>query len=181
MESTAILRHEHRVIEVVLEGLERMVEAVESGESLDSEKAEKALEILQNFADKCHHGKEEQRLFELLEARGISREAGPIGVMLAEHEQGRSHIRGMLEALPNATAGEEAAKNAFVENARAYVDLLRRHIQKEDNILFPMGEQVLTEKDDRQLTEAFETFEREEMGEGVHEKYHQWAHELVEE
>jgi hemerythrin-like domain-containing protein len=57
---------------------------------------------------------------------------------------------------------------------------LRQHIDKENNVLYPMGNRVLTEDDQRQLSEAFERVEAEEMGPGVHEKYHQLAHELAE-
>ena len=68
----------------------------------------------------------------------------------------------------------------FAEHARSYARLLRQHIGKEDKILYPMAEQVLTAEDDQHLVQAFEAIEREEMGEGVHERYHRWAHELVE-
>jgi len=60
------------------------------------------------------------------------------------------------------------------------VALLRAHIDKEDNVLFPMADQLLTAADQKELTEAFEKVEAEEIGEGVHDKYHQLAHELAE-
>ena len=178
MQATDDLKHEHRVIELVLTGLERIAERARTGQVLEQSAAERALDILRNFADKCHHGKEERHLFPLLEERGVPRD-GPIGVMLHEHEQGRAHIRAMVEA------SADAARNAgslrlFAKHAAEYTALLRQHIQKEDNVLFRMAEQVLTEDDDRRLVEGFEAIEREEIGEGVHEKYHQWAHELAE-
>jgi len=177
MQATDDLKHEHRVIELVLTGLERIAERARTAHTFEQSAAERALEILRNFADKCHHGKEERHLFPLLEERGVPRD-GPIGVMLQEHEQGRGHIRAMVQA------AADAARNAgslalFAEHAAEYIELLRQHIQKEDNVLFQMAEQVLTQADDRRLVEAFEAIEREEIGEGVHEKYHQWAHELA--
>ena len=60
-----------------------------------------------------------------------------------------------------------------------YVALLRAHTSKENSILFPMADQLFTEDDQRYLIKAFEQIEREEMGTGVHEKYHRWAHELA--
>ncbi len=82
-------------------------------------------------------------------------------------------------------ASTDAARNAeslrlFAKHAAEYIELLRQHIQKEDNVLFRMAEQLLTQEDDKRLTEGFEAIEREEIGEGVHEKYHRWAHELAE-
>ena len=62
----------------------------------------------------------------------------------------------------------------------AYAKLLRRHIQKEDNVLYPMADRVLTGQDQQALAEAFEKVEAQEIGQGVHEKYHRLAHELAE-
>jgi hemerythrin-like domain-containing protein len=178
MQSTETLKYEHRVIEMVLEGLEKLAVEVEAGQALDKEKATKALEIIRNFADRCHHTKEEQHLFVLMAQRGVPTEGGPLGVMLAEHEQGRTAVAGMARNLDKAAAGDREAGQRFAENARKYINLLRQHIWKEDNVLYPMAEQVLNAEDDRMLDEAFEGVERNEMGEGTHEKYHQWAREI---
>jgi len=178
MQSTDILKHEHRIIELVLNALEGMAQEAEAGRLPDRERAEKALELLRNFADKCHHGKEERELFKVLEARGMSHEAGPLAVMRQEHEAGREHIREMAAALA-VMGSDPQALARFAEHARGYVELLRHHIWKEDHVLFPMAEQALSSADDQALVEVFEAVEKEEIGEGVHEKYHEWAHELV--
>lgn len=179
MKATEELTHEHRVIELVLGALERMAREVEMGQPLVRDRAEKALEVLRNFADKCHHTKEEQHLFRALEARGMSRETGPLGVMLHEHELGRSHLRGMQRALVGAAEADPEAGPAFARHARAYTDLLRQHIQKEDQVLYPMAERMLSGEDDAELAAAFAQVEREVMGEGAHERYHRLAHELA--
>src|SRR5262245_63752201 len=89
MRATDILMDEHRVIEQVLNCLEKLADHCETGEKLDGASALEALEFFRNFADRCHHGKEEGHLFPLLEARGLSRNRGPTGAMLNEHEEGR--------------------------------------------------------------------------------------------
>lgn len=178
MKAIEDLKHEHRVIELVLTGLEGLARRAEAERRADRERADRALEILRNFADRCHHGKEERHLFRLMEERGVPREGGPIGVMLTEHEQGRGHIRALTESVAKAAAGAEEALGTFIAHADRYVALLRQHIQKEDNVLYPMAERLFSQADDEQLVEAFEAIERDEIGEGVHEKYHQWAHEL---
>jgi len=172
--------HEHRVIEVVLTGLERMAQRAKEDREVNQGMAANALEILRDFADKCHHAKEERNLFQLMAERGVPREGGPLGVMLHEHGQGRHHIETMARVLPGASRGDTEALRVFAEHARSYARLLRQHIGKEDKILYPMAEQVLTAEDDERLMKAFEAIEREEMGEGAHDKHHRWAHELVE-
>lgn len=176
MKSVDVLMHEHRVIEKGLTILEAVAERVGRGETVPADKVESLLDFFRTFADKCHHGKEEGMLFPELEAKGIPREGGPIGVMLLEHEEGRNLQRRMREAASD--LGKEENRREFVNAARDYIALLRQHIWKEDNVLFQMAQQVLTEADDERLAEQFERHEREEIGEGVHEHFHQLIHRL---
>jgi hemerythrin-like domain-containing protein len=175
-----MLKGEHRVIEQVLACLEKIVEEANGSQTLAKGPAGNAVDFFRNFADRCHHGKEEDNLFPAMEAKGFPREGGPTGVMRFEHEQGRSHVRAMAEAIEPASAGDAAALKRFSEHAGAYIALLREHIQKEDHCLFGMAEQAFAEEDHRRLAEAFERVESEHMGEGTHERYLQIADELAE-
>jgi hemerythrin-like domain-containing protein len=172
---TALLSDEHRVIERVLVALEKLTSRPIKG-SFESWK--KALDFLRHFADQCHHYKEEKVLFPALEEHGVPRDGGPVGMMLIEHEEGRSYVRGMAAALVQIEEGDPSAANALFENAKNYLRLLREHIQKEDDILFRMADEVIPADEQKQLLKAFETHEAEEMGIGAHEKYLQIAAEL---
>ena len=103
MTPTDVLKQEHRVIEQVLACLAVLADRADAGR-LDPGDARQAIDFLQVFADRCHHAKEENVLFPRMEARGFSRERGPTGVMLHEHELGRQAIRAMLAALNAARA-----------------------------------------------------------------------------
>jgi hemerythrin-like domain-containing protein len=138
----------------------------------------KALDFIRHFADQCHHFKEEKVLFPALEQHGIPNEGGPIGMMLLEHEEGRSYVRAMFAALSKIEAGDRSAQAALFENAQQYLRLLREHIQKEDDVLFRMADEVIPDDEQRQLLKNFEAHEAEEMGSGVHEKYLTIAQEL---
>jgi hemerythrin-like domain-containing protein len=172
---TKILSDEHRVIERVLDALQRLT-AVPVNPSL--EQWRKALEFFRHFADQCHHFKEEKVLFPALEEHGIPREGGPIGMMLTEHEEGRGHVRSMIDAVEQVAKGNGAASTTLLDHARAYVTLLREHIQKEDDILFRMADEVIPEDEQRRILKDFENHEAEEMGAGAHEKYLGIAREL---
>lgn len=177
MRATDVLMDEHRVIEQVLSCLEKLANRCEAGEKLDSTSALEALAFFRNFADRCHHGKEEGRLFPLLEGRGLPREGGPTGVMRREHDEGRRLLQGMADAVA-APEGPSAA-GRFAAFARRYVDLLREHIRKEDGCLFPLADRALSAQDQEALREAFGAMEHEEMGEGTHETYLALADELA--
>ena len=85
MKPTEILSAEHRVIEQVLNCLEKMAAQAEKTGTLDKVSATDAVNFFRTFADQCHHGKEEAHLFPAMEAKGFPRQGGPTGVMLHEH------------------------------------------------------------------------------------------------
>ena len=165
---TQVLKEEHALILEALDALERKISTLEAGAVPDRAYFEKAVQFLRTFADQCHHGKEENLLFKTMVDRGFPRQAGPLAVMLHEHETGRSFIRGIAEGAAAVGTDPHAAKR-IVENGRGYIGLLRAHINKENTILFPMADNVLTAEDQEHLGHAFERFEEEETGAGVHE------------
>lgn len=150
-----VLRSEHRVILRVLRVLEDLVTRSEGGGRLELAPLRRCVEFFRLFADACHHAKEENLLFPALELRGIPREGGPIGVMLEEHRMARGFTREMAEALKGCANDEDRAEIRFRTAARSYVELLTQHIQKEDNVLFVIGDRVLTEEDQNGLCSQF--------------------------
>ena len=152
--STA-LKNEHQTILRVLRVLESLVNRMESGEAPQWEALNRCVEFLRFFADACHHAKEEDLLFPVLESRGIPRDGGPIGVMLYEHTQARAFTKEMGEALTDIESGSAVGKEHFQTAARQYIGLLSNHIQKEDNILYVMGDRVMSEEDQQSLCSRF--------------------------
>lgn len=165
MKATDVLMAEHRVIEQVLSVLEVMARRAEQLDTLDTPAAEEALDFFRSFADRCHHGKEEGGLFPRLEARGMPRDGGPTGVMMHEHQLGRD----LLERM--ATAVEHRSPAEFAGPAREYVVLLRDHIWKEDNRLFPMADRLLTADDDDDLLRGFAAADHDHLGAGAHDHH----------
>jgi hemerythrin-like domain-containing protein len=179
MRATEILTQEHRVIEQVLSCLEKMIACDASLTDFDWPTAERILDFLKNFADRCHHGKEEEKLFPAMEARGFSPTAGPTAVMRAEHDQGRQLMAAMSAAVHRGERGDSTALARFERVARDYIKFLRAHIQKEDSCLFPMAKNILGDFDD-ELLRQFDAAEQAPGFEGEHEKYLALAEELAE-
>jgi hemerythrin-like domain-containing protein len=163
------LKHEHEAILFTIKVMERMSSLIEGGQLTDPGDPLSLVAFLKEFADKCHHGKEEGILFPALEKAGIAREGGPIGVMLAEHAQGRDRIKGMEAAL-KAKGGIDAS--AFAREAGGYAALLKAHIEKENTVLFPMGERVLDAGSLERIYSEFEEHEEKVIGAGRHQELH---------
>lgn len=180
MTPSETLKHEHRVILMVLDAAEREAGLMDEQGSVRADRVEQMVDFFRNFADYCHHAKEEQYLFPRMVERGVPQQHGPIGVMLHEHDLGRGFVRQVADSVGATAQGDAQQFDALRAALRSYVDLLRQHIFKEDNVLFPMADSVLTDDDQQHLREAFDRVETEEIGEGVHEKYHRLAHDLAE-
>jgi len=170
MLATEALEEEHRVIERMVNVLQKACDKLEKGEEVSPEVFKKAVDFIRTFADRCHHGKEENILFPVFEERGIPREGGPIGIMLLEHEHGRRYVRGLADAIEKYERGDKSAKKEIWENARNYGNLLTQHIYKEENILYPMGNRTLSQSDQTDLMKRFEGVEKE-LGEDIHHSY----------
>ena len=164
-EATQVLVEEHEGIKRVLSLIERANEKVSLGKDLPPDFLPEMLDFIKTFADTCHHGKEEGVLFPLFEKKGLPRENGPIGMMLVEHDLGREQVK---EA---SLASDRGETRIALEHLEKYAQILKDHIEKENNILYPMGNQLLASDDHQYLQEEFAKVE-EKVGQGKHEAYH---------
>ena len=174
-----ILMTEHRFIEDVLGSLEAFVDQLEPDQQGARQHIEKYAEFFREFADRCHHGKEEDQLFATLGDHGFPRDAGPLFVMVGEHNMGRSYIKVLASMGAGAGALNDTELRKVRETAGGFIPLLRMHIQKEDEILFPAAERALPPAVLEELACGFEEFERTVMGEDVHSRIHTMAQGLV--
>jgi hemerythrin-like domain-containing protein len=156
--ATAGLRHEHEVILRALAVLERLGERLASGAPVSDATVSELVQLLRTFADRCHHGKEEDHLFPALRAKGAE---GPLPVFLEEHEEGRGYLRTL------AGDGSPAERAAA---ARRYVGMLRNHIERENEVLFPMADGLFTAEEHAALARAYADVERRVVRPGEHDQ-----------
>lgn len=174
----AELKEEHRGVETMLRIIEVVSKRYADGHEVDTRDFDAILEFLTVFVDRCHHGKEEDFLFPALEAAGVTRDQGPIGVLLQEHEQGRQLVTELKQAAKNFISRDDSAAKSLEQAGQEYVALLTQHIKKEENVLFPLAEKRLKPEKQNELSNAFEQLEKERIGPGKHEAYHDLLHRL---
>ncbi len=176
-----ILMREHRQIEEVLASLETFVNRVHAEADATPATIARYARFFRGFADRWHHGKEEDHLFVKMGEYGFSPDFGPVAVMLSEHVQGRNHVSELVALGEKEAPLECDDRQSFMENSVGYINLLRAHIQKEDDILYPMALQAIPSEELDRLVEAYQTFERETGDEGAPESYHALAEGLLKE
>ncbi len=144
-EITQALVDEHKLILRMLDLLEHFAPLTATGKYGNYRFYLDGVAFIRDYADRFHHAKEEDVLFAALVANGMPRENSPVAAMLLEHDYGRAYVRAMEEATRAAMAGDTSQNLAIAENAMGYLRLLREHIAKEDEILYPLAERVIPE------------------------------------
>ncbi len=179
MEAIETLMTEHRLIERACDALVGFADDVLRKEADDRAELGRFVTFIREFADGCHHGKEEDILFAAMVQAGFPRHGGPIAVMLMEHDEGRAHVRALRALAEQERAWGEEDRRTLAEHAQGYAGLLRQHLHKEDSILYPMAEQHLSPERMAEVTEACERYEEQKTGSGEHERLNRLAEELV--
>jgi hemerythrin-like domain-containing protein len=137
-----------------------VMKAITLSERPDPGHIESVIEIIRNFADGLHHAKEENLLFPALGKKGFSPQQGPVAVMLHEHVEARNFVKGMADSLESFRKGDKSAITILYQNMSGYAELLDRHITKENNILFRMADNVLSDAEQKDLLAQFENLEQ---------------------
>jgi len=174
-----LLMNEHRLIERVLGSLETFAVEAEGGLRAERPVLAGYAGFFREFADACHHGKEEDLLFARMAARGMPLETGPLAVMLHEHRLGRAHVVVLREAGEGQGPLAVALAQRAVEHAAAFVPLLRGHILKEDGILYPMAERLLPSDELEELASRFAAQDARLRVDGSYDRLHALAERLV--
>lgn len=157
MTATTALRSEHDYILAMIACLRSACVAAEKPGGFDAGTFRTGVDFIRKYADAWHHAKEEDLLFPALEDSGMPREGGPIAVMLHEHVLGRTYVRQVADNLDAAAGGDDEARHLVLRFTLAYANLLTQHIQKENNILFNMADQVLLPEEHVRLEQTYET------------------------
>ncbi len=173
MYGVKVLVEEHDNIMRMAEVMRLASLAVLEGRELNTSDFEAMADFVRNYADKHHHGKEEDILFQYMKE-----ELGKIGEnliqhgMLVEHDLGRLHIRQMLEGIHEYKASKSnMAKLTIITNAVCYSDLIKRHIGKENEVVFTYGERSLKEDTIEKVNTLTKEKEEEAKKEGIQDKY----------
>lgn len=173
---TQILEREHRLVLRMVNVLTSLRSRVDTGQ-VDREALRSAMEFFKFFVDTCHHGKEEDLLFPMLERRGVRPQGCPVGILRTEHEQGRRLVAALSDAVAKYETGDAKAMKTISSLLSTAISMYTDHVWKEDYLLFPMAEKVLTTADRADLLRDFEEADLS-LGLDFQEKYETLVRQL---
>jgi hemerythrin-like domain-containing protein len=179
MKSTNILVNEHRVIEQVLNCLERMVERCRTEGRLEDGPARDAVAFFREFAECSHLAKEEAILFPLVAGTKCPQGCRPAELMAREKTQGHAHLEALAGAIEGAAAGDKDAVRRFIEHGEAYIDLLLKYVANEEDWLFPHANRLLDDDSKRRLAKQFQKTEPDKACGPTPEQYVAFANRLA--
>ncbi len=172
MDSIDLMVYEHKNVKRMLRVMRSMCLLVLKIQEIDYDDFFDVVDFIRNYTDGHHHCKEEEILFSMMVD-----EIGPLAEqlithgMLIEHEFGRLYNQQLEEATKKVLNGDEDAKLDIIANAISYADLLNRHIDKEDNVIYTYARKNLSEKSLDKLEVDCGIIEREATEKNVQAHY----------
>ena len=176
---TETLQKEHKVLLEVLAAAEREVAAIRRGDDVDLEKLDELVDFLHFYTRECHVPKEAQLLYAKLGQRGVNMDEGELAEMNGYHDTLSARFDSIEQRLQKARESGTSPGAEFYNELGAYIVEMRRHIELEETIVFPMVSHVLTQRDLEELEQAYTSMESQDIIAGVHEKYVDIARHLT--
>ena len=168
MQARGLLMIEHRLIEKMISLIKKNLEKVESTGEIDPVFVDTVVDFIGMYADRTHHGKEEDIMFQEMKKRSLSEEDQRImNELIDEHVFGRQTTRDLIEANNRYKNNDESALVDIVDQLKILVDFYPKHIEKEDKVFFPDSRSYLTEEEDQAMLSEFREFDKNM----IHEKY----------
>ena len=168
MQARAALMIEHRLIERMIGIVKRILSDIEKEETVDPVFVDTTVDFIRTYADRTHHGKEEDILFKELSKRNLSEEDKLLmDELIEEHILGRKTTQKLIEANDRYKKGDRSALAEIISNLRLLTDFYPKHIKKEDKVFFPSARSYFSEQEDQDMLNEFWEFDRKM----IHEKY----------
>jgi len=168
MQARGPLMIEHRLIERMIAIIEKFLTQIEATQSVDSLFVDTAVDFIRTYADRTHHGKEEDILFRNLERQKLSdADRRVMNELIDEHTFGRQTTKELIDANTRYRSGDTSALPAILAKLRTIVDFYPKHIEKEDKVFFPASRAYFSDEEDQAMLSEFWEFDRKM----IHEKY----------
>ena len=168
MQARGPLMIEHRLIERMISIIKEALTQIESTQDVDPVFVDTAVDFIRTYADRTHHGKEEDILFRDLDKRELSAEDQRImQELIDEHAFGRQTTQALVEANTRYRNGDKTALTDITSKLRTITEFYPKHIEKEDKVFFPSCKTYFTDEEDKAILSDFWEFDQKM----IHEKY----------
>jgi len=177
MQARGPLMIEHRLIERMITIIQNRLAIAEKTQEIDPLFIDQAVDFIRIYADRTHHGKEEDILFRDLNNKNLSDvDLRVMNELIEEHVFARSTTKALVEANTHYRNGDVSALGDIVNCLQTLVTFYPIHIEKEDKVFFPASRAYFSEAEDQAMLKEFLDFDQKM----IHEKYTHVVEELQE-
>jgi len=168
MQARGPLMIEHRLIERMISIIKDVLAQIESTRKVDPVFVDTAVDFIRTYADRTHHGKEEDILFQDLSKRALSaKDQQVMEELIEDHVFARQTTKALVEANTRYRNGDKSALADIADRLRTHAKFYPKHIEKEDKVFFPAVRAYFTDEEDQAMLAEFWEFDRRM----IHEKY----------
>jgi hemerythrin-like domain-containing protein len=168
MQARSPLMIEHRLIEKMIALIRQTLSQTDKEKKIDPAFVDIAIDFFHTYADRTHHGKEEDILFRDLNKKDLREEDRRLmNELIEEHISGRRIAQRIFEANSRYRNGDEPALKEIASHLSSLTEFYRKHIEKEDKEFFPAARRYFSEQEDQAMLSEFWEFDRKM----IHEKY----------
>ncbi|HJT68626.1 MAG TPA: hemerythrin domain-containing protein [Terriglobales bacterium] len=177
MKATQVLEKEHRVIQKMAASLALIGEDLKAEKRVPTDTLREITQFMQVFVNQCHQQKEEVYLFAVLLKKGVPAGGCPLAVLHNEHAKEQALVKQFGDAVEMYVESKGEAHTSLESSIRALIELLPAHIWKEDYLLLPMADKILSSEDQKSLRKQFDKVQSE-IGPELHFRFEKFADEL---
>jgi len=171
MSPTDNLMSEHDDIKELLKIMSKIAGNIKSNNVFYTSDVEDIIEFLNFFIEKSHHGKEEV-YYPKLESYGVLKDTDLLSVMMDEHTLSRNYLKDIYTCVENCKVGNYFSGEMLAESLINYVLVIENHMQKEENIIFPLADRMLSDEKQDEISKEFEKVEESLVQHGFQVHYH---------
>lgn len=178
MKPTDNLIIEHREISELLNIMSVIADNIKSKDVFYPNDIDEIIDYLIILLDKSHHGKEEEVFYPELILSGIPKEKAPLSIINYEHMLAKRYLNEISSCVVNCKIGIDFSGELLADSLTNYVVVIQNHIQREEEIVFPLANEAFSIEKQNEIAQKFEEIEQKNITRNFNEHYNRLLNKL---
>jgi len=178
MTPTENLIKEHKEINELLEIMSKIAAKIKSKDVFYPTDVEEIIDYLIIIIDKSHQGKEDEVFYPELISTGISKETEPLSIINYEHVLAKRYLKEISSCVVNCKIGNDFSGDLLADSLTNYVIVIQNHIKREEEIVFPIANEVFSTEKQNEILQRFEVIDQKNITHSFLERFNKLLNKL---
>jgi len=171
MTPTENLINEHKKINELLDIMSKIALKIKSKDVFYPNDVEEVVKYLINIIENSHHGKEDDVFYPELISSGIPKETAPLSIINYEHLISVNYLKDISSCVVNCKIGNDFSGELLADSLTNYVIAIKNHIQREEEIVFPIANEVFSIEKQNDILQRFEIIEQKYISNSFNDQF----------